>query len=317
MKQCRECVQCGRFSTLNAIVKEIRKPLAVVTVTFSPGRYLGAFLTSLRAATERDTCVILADNGSTDGVPQAAAAEHPGVEFFATGGNLGYGAGMNAGARYARERGVDEEFFLIANPDVTFNPGSLDELIECAQRHPEAAAVGPRIVEPDGTNYPSARAVPTLATGIGHALLGSVWPSNPWSTAYRDDADMATERPAGWLSGSCLLVRWEAFEQIGGFDERYFMYLEDIDLGDRLTRAGWLNVYCPSSIILHDQGHVADKFSLVTVPAHHASAYRFQRDRHPAWWQAPVRWALWAGLKLRSVMQTRAKVHATRHTEAK
>lgn len=301
VKQCRERVQCGRFSTLNAIVKEIRKPLAVVTVTFSPGRYLGAFLTSLRAATERDTCVILADNGSTDGVPQAAAVEHPGVEFFATGGNLGYGAGMNAGARYARERGVDEEFFLIANPDVTFNPGSLDELIECAQRHPEAAAVGPRIVEPDGTNYPSARAVPTLATGIGHALLGSVWPSNPWSTAYRDDADMATERPAGWLSGSCLLVRWEAFEQIGGFDERYFMYLEDVDLGDRFTRAGWDNVFCPTAEITHAKGHSTQAHRGAMLRAHHDSAYRFQADRHPRWFEAPLRAALWLGLRLRGV----------------
>ena len=66
VKQCRERVQCGRFSTLNAIVKEIRKPLAVVTVTFSPGRYLGAFLTSLRAATERDTCCLLYTSDAAD-----------------------------------------------------------------------------------------------------------------------------------------------------------------------------------------------------------------------------------------------------------
>ena len=208
-------------------------PLAVITVTYSPGQYLGSFLDSLPSAYARGTKVVLADNGSTDGVPEAAARERAGVDFLDTGGNIGYGAGMNAGARFARERGgVDEEFFLISNPDVAFRPGSIDRLIECARKWPDAAAVGPRIVEPDGTNYPSARAVPTVATGIGHALFSSIWPSNPWSRAYRNETDMTTQRPAGWLSGSCLLVRWEAFEAIGGFDERYFCLLYTSDAAD-------------------------------------------------------------------------------------
>ena len=80
------------------------------------------------------------------------------------------------------------------------------------------------------------------------------------------------------------------------------MYLEDVDFGDRLRRAGWENVYCPSSVIVHDQGHVASKFQRVTVPAHHASAYRFQSDRHPHWWQAPLRALLWVGLKARAAL---------------
>ena len=211
-------------------------------------------LDSLPSACARGTNVVLADNGSTDGVPEAAARERAGVDFLDTGGNIGYGAGMNAGARFAREHGgVDEEFFLSLIPMLPL-PGSIDQLIECARQWPDAAAVGPRIVEPDGSNYPSARAVPTVATGIGHALFSSIWPSNPWSRAYRDEADMTAQRPAGWLSGSCLLVRWEAFETIGGFDERYFMYLEDVDLGDRFTRAGYQNIFCPEAVISHAKG---------------------------------------------------------------
>ena len=97
-------------------------------------------------------------------------------------------------------------------------------------------------------------------------------------------------------------MRWEAFDAIGGFDERYFMYFEDIDFGDRLTRAGWENIFTPGAVIAHDQGHSAKKYSAVTVPAHHNSAYRFQADRHPYWWQAPVRAALWAGLKGRALL---------------
>ena len=285
--------------------------LAVITVTFSPGEHLAALVASLEQATGRRVLLVCADNGSTDGAPQAAAERFEHVEFFPTGGNIGYGAAINAAVRALaprRARGeIDPEAFLVVNPDVEFQPGSLDELLRCLEQAPRAGAAGPRIEEADGSAYPSARRVPGLVVGIGHALLYDVWASNPFSAIYMAGTDMDVQREAGWLSGACLLVRWDAFEQIGGFDERYFMYFEDIDFGDRLSRAGWTNLYCPSSVILHDQGHVAHKHRRVTVPAHHVSAYRFQRDRYPNWWQAPLRWALWTGLKLRSAVQLRSR----------
>lgn len=291
----------------------------MVTVTFSPGEHLAQLVDSLEQATGRRVVLVCADNGSTDGAPQAAAERFAHVEFLPTGGNIGYGAAINAAARALAPRRasgeIDPEAFLVVNPDVEFQPGSVDELLRCLRATPRAGAVGPRIEEADGSAYPSARQVPGLAVGIGHALLFDAWPSNPFSATYMAGADMDVQREAGWLSGACLLVRWEAFEQIGGFDERYFMYLEDIDFGDRLTRAGWSNLYCPSSVILHDQGHVAHKHRRVTVPAHHVSAYRFQRDRHPKWWQVPLRWGLWLGLKLRSALQLRSR--AAQKTEAK
>ncbi|WIM68256.1 glycosyltransferase family 2 protein [Corynebacterium breve] len=283
-------------------------PLAIVTVTYSPGRHLGAFLESLPQATHRNVVTIMADNGSTDGVPEAAARDNSTVVFLPTGGNIGYGGAINAAANYLRpqrEAGeIDSNFFLISNPDVEFLPGSIDRLLDCIESEPRAGAVGPRIEEADGSAYPSARAVPNVVTGIGHALLSGVWPGNPFTKAYKDDADMDNKRVAGWLSGACLLVRWEAFEEVGGFDERYFMYMEDVDFGDRLTRAGWQSIFCPEARIMHDQGHSANKHSRVTVPAHHDSAYRFQADRHPYMWQAPLRAVLWLGLKARGYAQT-------------
>ncbi|MBV7292541.1 glycosyltransferase family 2 protein [Corynebacterium sp. TAE3-ERU16] len=281
-------------------------PLPVVTVTYSPGRHLDSFLRSLPDASGRELHVILADNGSTDGVPERAADGRENVELLRTGGNLGYGSAINVAARMLRarrDRGeLDPEFLIVVNPDVTFGPGSIDELIACARRHPRAGSVGPRIRQPDGSTYPSARAVPTLRNGVGHALLSEVWPSNPWTAAYRADTDMDTEHTAGWLSGSCLLLRWSAFDAVGGFDERYFMYLEDVDLGDRLGRAGWENVYCPAALIGHDQGHSAGAHLDLMLPAHHDSAYRFQADRHPGPWMAPLRIVLWLGLKLRAAV---------------
>ena len=107
------------------------------------------------------------------------------------------------------------------------------------------ASLGPLIETADGDIYPSARALPSLGRGIGHALCGWWWPANPWTAAYRRERGAPAEGAVGWLSGSCLLLRRKAFDAVGGFDPAYFMYFEDVDLGDRLGRAGWQNVYVP------------------------------------------------------------------------
>lgn len=271
-------------------------------MTYSPGPYLQDFLGSVPGATELPAVVVMADNGSTDGAPEAAVG--PGVELLPTGGNIGYGSAINHAAHALRPRRaageINDEYFVVANPDVVFDEGSVDELLAAARRWPDAAAVGPYIREADGSAYPSARAVPTLGNGIGHGIFSAVWPGNPWTRAYRADSDMGTEHPAGWLSGSCLLIRWDAFEKVGGFDERYFMYMEDVDLGDRFGRAGFRNVFCPGAQITHAKGHAAGEHPEAMLPAHHASAYRFQADRLAGPLKAPIRAALWAGLKLRS-----------------
>lgn len=292
-------------------------PLAIVTVTYSPGEHLQPWIESARAATSFPVRIVLADNGSVDGVPEAAAADNDDVHFLPTGGNLGYGTGMNIGVRYlaaARAAGeINPDYVLISNPDVVFAEGSIDELLACAARHPEAGAIGPYIAQQDGSAYPSARNIPTLRNGIGHALFGQIWPSNPWTANYKAGENMDEERVAGWLSGSCVLLRWEAFEAIGGFDERYFMYMEDVDLGDRLTRAGWENIFCPTAVITHEVGHAAGKVPEKMLAAHHESAYRFQADRLTGLRYLPVRAVLWAGLKARlSISIAVAKLRAAR-----
>lgn len=276
--------------------------LAVVTVTYSPGEHLENFLTSIDGAFSGVAPrVLMADNGSVDGSPEAAEAAHPEAELLRTGANLGYGGAINyAVARLRADDAAFPDFLLISNPDVVFGPGSIDALIEAAARHPRAGSLGPLIRDPDGTVYPSARNVPSMRFGIGHALLGAVWKSNPWTRAYQQSQAEVAEREAGWLSGSCLLVRPEAFAEIGGFDDRYFMYMEDVDFGDRLARAGWSNVYVPTAEIVHAKGHAAGKVPELMLPAHHASAYRFFADRHPGPAAAPLRAAMKVGLAARS-----------------
>ena len=134
----------------------------MVTVTYSPGDHLRAFVGTLPAATARPIGLVMADNGSRDGVPEAVAEEVGFAEFFPTGGNLGYGTAINRAVTEISTRPAefDQEFVLVVNPDVTFEPGSVDELLAAAQRWPRGAAFGPRIEETDGTVYPSARSVP-------------------------------------------------------------------------------------------------------------------------------------------------------------
>lgn len=273
----------------------------MVTVTYSPGETLETFRISLKAATDRSVRVILADNGSTDGAPEKAA-EHPDVHLVRTGSNLGYGAAANRGVA---ELGAEFGWVVVANPDIEWTPGSLDTLLAAAARWPRGGAFGPLIREPNGAVYPSARLLPSFARGIGHAALGRLWPANPWTRAYRQEDTAVTERTAGWLSGSCQLFRRASFDAVGGFDERYFMYFEDVDLGDRLTRAGWLNVYVPSAEVIHLGGHATSQASARMLAAHHESAYLYLADRHPGPAWAPVRLAIKAGLALRLKLETR------------
>jgi len=271
----------------------------VVVVTYNPGETLDSFMTSLATASASLTVdVVMVDNASTDGTPQAMATTGR-ARLIETGRNLGYGSAANIGARDA-----DAEWLVICNPDIEWHPGALDALLEGADRWPAAAAFGPEILEPDGAVYPSARALPSLRTGIGHALFARMWPGNPWSRRYRGATD-GRERPAGWLSGSCVAVRRRAFEAIGGFDLGYFMFFEDVDLGLRLGRAGYASVYLPTAVVTHLGGHSWRARPERMIGVHHASASRYLSRRYDRWYQAPVRSLLRVGLSARHQLEVR------------
>ncbi|GAA1406336.1 glycosyltransferase family 2 protein [Oerskovia paurometabola] len=275
--------------------------LRVICVVYNPGTELVDFATSLRTATTRTTELVLVNNGGPSDIARRLAQEE-GTRLVESGGNLGYGRAANLGAR-----GAGGDWVVVANPDLVWAPGSLDVLLEAGTRHEEAGSLGPRILNTDGTEYPSARAIPSLRLGAGHAVLGKVWPSNPWSTAYRsaNTSRSDTERAAGWLSGACLLLRREAFEQVGGFDEGYFMFFEDLDLGDRLGQAGWANVFVPAAVVTHVQGVSWKKDPAPMIRAHHVSARRYLTGRYGAWYQAPLRWLLSLGLAARERIEIR------------
>jgi N-acetylglucosaminyl-diphospho-decaprenol L-rhamnosyltransferase len=278
-----------------------RERVRVVTIVYHPGDELTDFTRSLAEATTAEVELVIVDNGDDPTVADAVAAEH-GARVVRTGANLGYGGGANAGAA-----GADQPWLVVANPDVVWRPGSLDVLLAAGRRHPTAGALGPALLNEDGTVYPSARELPSLTQGTGHALLGKVWPGNPWTQAYhRRQETVGGERTAGWLSGACLLLNREAFEGVGGFDDDYFMFFEDVDLGERLGRSGRANVYVPAAQVVHVGGVSWKARPARMISAHHASARRYLHRRYNRWYQWPVRAAITVGLKAREVVELRA-----------
>ncbi len=254
-----------------------RLPVAAVVVNYLAGESLGRCVESLAA--ERLSEIVVVDNGSRDGsLSPLRRAERQGralapasVEVVDAGRNLGYGAAVNLGAR-----STTAPCILVCNPDLVLEPGAVAALQDRLAGEDDLAIVGPMLKDTDGKVYPSGRAFPGLGDAIGHGFVGLVWRGNPWTRRYRRlGADQHRARPADWVSGACFLVRRSAFESVGGFDEAYFMYVEDVDLCWRLRRAGWGVFYEPAAAVVHEQGRSTSRHPYRMIAAHHGSMWRF------------------------------------------
>ncbi|MBB5632674.1 N-acetylglucosaminyl-diphospho-decaprenol L-rhamnosyltransferase [Cryobacterium mesophilum] len=276
--------------------------VAAVTVSYGSERVLPPFLASVPASSSSPISVVIADNRPESGtVAQIAASA--GAQYLAMPRNLGYGSAMNAGVAVLP---ATVEWVLLSNPDVVLAPGALDRLVAAGEADSRIGSVGPAILNSDGSVYPSARAVPSLRTGIGHAMFANLWPSNPWSQRYRNDSTVPGRgRDAGWLSGACLLVRRSAFDDVGGFDESFFMYFEDVDLGYRLGKKGYRNVYEPAARAAHAGAHATTTDSVKMIAAHHESARKFLAKKYSGVALWPLRAMLTVGLNIRSALAAR------------
>lgn len=277
---------------------------AVITVSYGSGEALEVFLETLRRFHGGDVPVVVVDNKpGEEGV--ADLARRFGAEYVPLPSNPGYGAGMNAGvaalAAGPHATGIDAYFFC--NPDLRFTESVIEMLAAGLDGAANIGSIGPRLLNDDGSVYPSARNIPSVGTGVGHALLGRVWKGNPWTRAYQSAADYDRRRETGWLSGAAVMVARDAYDRIGGWDEAYFMHFEDIDLGFRLGRAGFANVYEPAVAIEHAGAHSTRKHAVMVERAMTDSAVRFMGKRYAGPVNAPIRWALALGLRARGALK--------------
>ncbi len=219
--------------------------------------------------------LVVVDNGSRDGSVDELLAAFPDVLVIRAPGNVGYARGANLGTAVTKA-----PIIAVLNPDTVVEAGAAGAMLDRLAGEPRLAACGPRLRNLDGTDYPSARTFPSVPIAIGHGLLGLWWPTNPFTVKYRQlDADPSVPRLVDWVSGAALWLRRSALDEVGGWDERYFMYLEDTDLCWRLRRAGWEVAYEPTAVVVHAQGVSASRRPYRMLLEHHRSAWRFAKVR--------------------------------------
>jgi len=219
--------------------------------------------------------LVVVDNASTDGSADALRHAHPGVRIVHSGANLGYARAANLGIA-----ATDAPVVAVLNPDTVLRPGAGRALAARFAADPDLGAAGPRLHNDDGTVYPSARKIPGLLDAVGHGLLFFVWPANPFTARYRETgADPARPRDVDWVSGAAVWLRRAALDAVGGWDERYFMYVEDVDLCWRLRRAGWRVAYEPAGTVEHIRGVSTASRPYRMIAEHHRSLLRFASVR--------------------------------------
>jgi N-acetylglucosaminyl-diphospho-decaprenol L-rhamnosyltransferase len=245
--------------------------MGAVVVNHDAGDALPACVASLRRAGIEQ--IVVVDNASRDGSLVNLAMNDRDVGVLPTGANLGYGTAANRGvARLATE------FVLVCNPDLELDERAPTELVAALRDEPDLGICGPQILQLDGAIYPSGRAFPSFVDAAGHALFGMFAPQNRFSRRYRLAAlDRSGAVEVDWVSGACMAVRSVAFSSVGGFDEAYFMYVEDLDLCWRVKRAGWRVRYVPTAEVTHTGGVSAARHPYRMLAAHHRSTWRFAR----------------------------------------
>jgi GT2 family glycosyltransferase len=219
--------------------------VTVVVVTWNALPWLEQCLESVRG---RDTIVV--DHGSTDGTLDLVRRRFPEVRVIEQE-NRGMGGGNNTGMRVA-----DGRYFFLLNSDAWVLDDGLAQLIEFADRHPEAAVVGPRLVNTDGSLQRSVRGEPTpwrLATEY-FAIRKLAPRSRRLNPLYAGGFDHDAVVEADWLYGPALLVRREAADAVGLFDEDFFMFSEEVDWMTRFRRAGWKVLFFPDAQVMHVGG---------------------------------------------------------------
>jgi GT2 family glycosyltransferase len=277
-----------------------RAPVAVAVVSWNTRELLARCLESLVPEVEAGRVEAwVVDNASTDGSADLVRERFEWARLIAADENLGFGRAVNLVA--AR---TSSDWVAPSNADVALRPGAIEALLEAGARDPGAGAVAPRLVTPDGSTQHSVFAFPTIPYSLLLAL-GAYHLSATLGDRYAVPGHWDTERArrVPWAVAAFLLIRRTAWDQVGGFDERQWMYAEDLDLGWQLRQAGWATRYEPSAVVDHEgAAATVQMFGADLAPHWQRSTYGFiarRRGVAHAWavallnfTGAVLRWAL-------------------------
>lgn len=252
--------------------------LSIVIVNWNSKDHLDRCLRSIAAtASELDPEIIVVDGGSFDGCDELLAKKHPHVRFIQSKENIGFGRSNNLGIKAATR-----DIVALLNPDTELRPGALQRLIEALEQFPNTGAVGPRLLNTDGTLQTSCvQAFPTpLNQALDSDLLRNVFPrSGFWKTYQAFHQNEPTQVEV--LSGACILSWRETLRSVGGFTEDYFMYAEDMDLCKKIHELNQCVYHVPESEVIHfGGGSSSTQFSNFAVVMNLESLELYMRLRH-------------------------------------
>ena len=232
-----------------------RDSLAIIIVTFNAMEEIDACLESLVGHTEPfPTTITVVDNASHDGTAAHIRQRWPSVQVIDAGGNLGFAKGNNIGMR-----ATQSDYVLLMNPDTVAPPGAIQTLVRGLASHPEAAIAGARLLSPTGFPEMSWGAVITPWNETKQMLFSRLYLRKIRRVVKKMDRLSRQAREVEWVSGACMVVRRADLEAVGGFDERYFMYNEDVDLCIAMRQRGRLTLYIAGAEVLHHRGKSAPK----------------------------------------------------------
>jgi GT2 family glycosyltransferase len=265
-----------------------RLDCSIIIVNWNVCALLRRCLASLPGAAGGDLRyeVLVVDNASRDDSVAMVRAEFPAVRLLVNQVNRGFTGGNNQGITASRGRTL-----LLLNPDTEMAPGALRALLTTLDALPDVGMVGPRLRNPDGSVQSSRRRFPTVATALIESTpLQPYLPRHPLlQRYYMADQPDDVRQDVDWITGACMLVRRAVLQEVGGFDERYFLYSEELDLCRRVRAAGWRIVYEPAAEVVHYEGQSSGQ----DVPARHI---RFNRSK--------VRYVVrWHGVRAAAVVR--------------
>lgn len=245
--------------------------IEAVVVNYNAGQHLKVAVDSLLLDGVNKVWIV--NNASDDGSSDFVNGNDPRIEAILPDKNLGYGMGANLGFK-----NVNSKYFLVSNPDIRVERGTIGALVAELEANGPCALVGPRILNSDGSTYPSVRSFPSMMDAAVHAVLGQVAPDNTFTRRYRmTDIDHTRSFDADWVSGAFFLVRSDIFREVGGFSPEFFMYLEDVFLCHTLARRGYSVRYCGNAVVHHAQGVTTSARPLRMIFAHHHSLWVYAK----------------------------------------
>ncbi|EFO81791.1 glycosyl transferase family protein [Oscillochloris trichoides DG-6] len=265
----------------------MHQQVAVVIVSYNTMGLLRRCLATL-ADCRLPLRVIVVDNCSPDGSAGMVRAEFPQVELIALDANVGFARGTNVGLAALDLRGPAAPYVLLLNPDTEVRPGAIEALVAFLDAHPRVGLVGPRLLNPDGSLQAAAFRFPTLMmTALDLFPPGEVLPGrlyNSWWHGRYPQEGGSAPFPIDHPLGACMLVRPAVINQVGGLDDAYFMYSEEIDWCWRIRGAGWAIWQVPQAEVVHVGGAATRQFRWKMLVALYRSRAQFV-DRHATPWQ--------------------------------